>query len=57
MTHDDSTTQGRGTARCWSLIGGAVVCPRCHPPAPSTLAAVREDVAMEKTLETKEGDR
>ena len=43
--------------RRWRSVYGAVVCARCHPPASPTLGAAWEDVAMEKTLETKEEDR
>ena len=42
MAHDESPTQGRGTARRWSLIDGAVVCARRHSPASPTLGAAWE---------------
>jgi hypothetical protein len=45
-----------GTTRRWRSVYSAVVCAKCHPPASPKLVAAWEDVAMEKTLETKEED-
>ena len=56
MAHDESTTQGCGTARRWSLISGAVVCARCHPPASPKLVVAWEGEDIKTPIDTQEGD-